>query len=118
MTLLAHGVGSRTDLPIPLGLALYGAGAAILISFAALLLFWRTPKLGGPDSGKPLPLAVQRVVDSTAVRSVLQAVALALLVLVVAAALAVSACNTISGAGRDVQAAGSAVSQGAESAKN
>ncbi|WP_295709320.1 entericidin A/B family lipoprotein [uncultured Brevundimonas sp.] len=37
---------------------------------------------------------------------------------VVAAALAVSACNTISGAGRDVQAAGSAVSQGAESAKN
>lgn len=30
MTTLAHGVGSRTDLPIPLGLALYGAGAAIL----------------------------------------------------------------------------------------
>ena len=37
---------------------------------------------------------------------------------VVAAALAVSACNTISGAGRDVPAAGSAVSQGAESAQN
>lgn len=37
---------------------------------------------------------------------------------VVAAALAVSACNTISGAGRDVQAAGSAVTSGAENAKN
>ena len=37
---------------------------------------------------------------------------------VVAAALAVSACNTISGAGRDVQAAGSAVTSGAESAKH
>lgn len=36
----------------------------------------------------------------------------------VAAALAVSACNTISGVGRDVQAAGSAVTTGAEQAKN
>ena len=35
----------------------------------------------------------------------------------VAAALAVSACNTISGVGRDVAAAGSAVSSTAESAK-
>ncbi len=35
----------------------------------------------------------------------------------VAAALALSACNTISGIGRDVQAAGSAVSSGADSAK-
>jgi entericidin B len=37
---------------------------------------------------------------------------------IVAAALAVSACNTISGVGRDVSAAGSAVSSGAESAKH
>lgn len=37
---------------------------------------------------------------------------------VVAAALATSACNTISGMGRDVSAAGSAVSTGAETAKN
>ena len=33
------------------------------------------------------------------------------------AALAVSACNTIAGAGRDVSAAGSAVTQGANDAK-
>ena len=37
---------------------------------------------------------------------------------IVAAALAVSACNTISGAGRDVSAAGSAVTTGANDAKN
>ena len=37
---------------------------------------------------------------------------------IVAAALAVSACTTVSGVGRDVQAAGSAVTSGAESAKN
>ena len=36
----------------------------------------------------------------------------------IAAALAVSACNTISGIGRDVQAAGDAVTSGAESARN
>ena len=36
----------------------------------------------------------------------------------IAAALAVSACNTISGVGRDVSAAGSAVTTGAEEAKN
>lgn len=37
---------------------------------------------------------------------------------IIAAALAVSACNTISGVGRDVQAAGSAVTTGAEDAKH
>ncbi len=36
----------------------------------------------------------------------------------VAAALAVSACNTVSGVGRDVQAVGGAVTSGAEEAKN
>jgi predicted small secreted protein len=36
---------------------------------------------------------------------------------IVAAALAVSACNTIAGAGRDVSAAGSAVTSGANDAK-
>jgi hypothetical protein len=87
VTPLAHGVGSRTDLPIPLGLALYGAGAAILISFAVLLLFWRTPKLGGATSGRPVPAWLQRAADSPAVRGGLQAVALVVTVLIVAVAL-------------------------------
>jgi hypothetical protein len=87
VSLLAHGVGSRTDLPIPLGLALYGAGAAILLSFVVLLLFWRTPKLGGPSSGRPLPAGLQRPADSPAVRRAVQATALAIAVLVTAAAL-------------------------------
>lgn len=37
---------------------------------------------------------------------------------IAAAVLAVSACNTVSGVGRDVQAAGSAVTNGAGTAKN
>ena len=88
MIVLAHGVGTRTDLPIPIGLALFGAGAAILFTFAILLLFWRTPRLGGADAGRPLPEGVQRVVDSTAVRSGLQAVVLAVAVFVVVVAFA------------------------------
>jgi hypothetical protein len=86
--LLAHGIGSRTDLPIPIGIALYGAGAAILISFAVLLLFWRTPRLGGSSSGRPLPEAVQRIVDGALLRRGSQALALAAAVLVVAVAVA------------------------------
>ncbi|MCW2703749.1 MAG: conserved rane protein of unknown function [Blastococcus sp.] len=88
MTVLAHGVGSRTDLPIPLGLALYGAGAAILLSFVVLLLFWRRPKLDRTSSGTPVPAGAQRVLDSSAVRLGLQAVALAVAVLVTVVAVA------------------------------
>ena len=87
MDLLAHGVGSRTDLPLPIGLALYGAAAAILLSFAVLLLFWRRPKLDRPASGRPLPAALQRVLDGPAGRRGLQAVALVVAVLVTVVAL-------------------------------
>jgi hypothetical protein len=88
MTVLAHGVGSRLDLPIPLGLALYGAGAAILISFVVLLLFWRTPKLGHASSGLPVPARVQRILDGGATRRVVQGLALAVAVFVTVVAVA------------------------------
>ena len=38
-TLLAHGVGSREDLPIPFSLALIGAAVVLVVSFLALPLF-------------------------------------------------------------------------------
>ena len=88
MTLLAHGVGSRTDLPIPLGLALYGGGAAVLISFAALLLFWRKPKMGDSSSGRALANVVQGAVDSSALRRGLQTLSLAVAVSVTVVAFA------------------------------
>ncbi|TFV65290.1 UNVERIFIED_ORG: hypothetical protein E4P37_10305 [Bacillus sp. AZ43] len=87
MSVLAHGVGSRTDLPIPIGFALYGAGAAILFSFAVLLLFWRRPRLGGSDSGRPVPAGLQRVVDGAPLRRGLQALVLVVAAFVVAVAL-------------------------------
>ena len=88
MDVLAHGVGTRSDLPIPLSLALYGGGMAVAISFAALVLLWRTPKLtGGHPDGIALPQGMQKALDSSAFRRLLQAVALALALLVTAVAL-------------------------------
>ena len=87
MTVLAHGVGSRADLPVPFALALYAAGFAVLISFLALVLLWRTPRLRGDAAGRPLPAAVQAVVDAPALRAVLRVVVLAVTLLVVAVGL-------------------------------
>ena len=87
MIVLAHGVGTRTDLPIPLALTLYGAGMAVAISFAALLLLWRTPRLNTPDGGRPVPTSIQTLLDSAVFRRVLQAATLAIALLVTAVAL-------------------------------
>jgi entericidin B len=61
---------------------------------------------------------VRRLGDSLTITSGVFTMRKIITLSIVAAALAVSACNTISGVGRDVSAAGSAVSSGAESAKN
>ena len=85
--ILAHGVGSRADLPVPLALALYGAGLAVVVSFLALVLLWRTPKLRGDAAGRPLPGVVQAVVDSPVTRWLARAAVLFLTLVVVAVAL-------------------------------
>lgn len=87
MIVLAHGVGGRTDLPVPLSLALYGAGLAVLFSFLGLVLLWRKPRLSGEAGGRPLPQLLCSLVDSRLTRGVLQAIVLGLTLLVVAVAL-------------------------------
>jgi hypothetical protein len=85
---LAHGVGSRSDLPLPLDLTLYSAGMAVLISFAALVLLWRRARFtDGHADGLVVPFSVQAVADSPVTRRLAQAVALALAALVTAVAL-------------------------------
>lgn len=84
---LAHGVGTRADLPIPLSLALFAGAAAVLVSFGALGLLWPKSRLRGETAGRPLPTAVQAVIDSPVLLWVLRLVVLAVTLLVVAVAL-------------------------------
>ena len=87
VTVLAHGVGTRADLPVPLPLALSAGAAAVLVSFAALGLLWPRSRLRGDAAGRPLPAVLQAAVDSSGVRLVLRLLVLAVTLLVVAVAL-------------------------------
>lgn len=74
--ILAHGVGGRADLPLPVWLFAYSAAFALLISFVALRLLWPRPRLAAASEGRPAPAWV-----ATATRAavpVLQALALVL----------------------------------------
>ncbi|WP_439380041.1 hypothetical protein [Amycolatopsis lexingtonensis] len=72
---LAHGLGGRSDLPVPLWLALYAGAAAVLASFVALTLLWKTPRLRGAEAGRPLPFA--GAIDSHVTSFVLKGLGLA-----------------------------------------
>jgi hypothetical protein len=87
MMILAHGIGGRSDLPVPLWLATYGAAAAVLISFFALVVFWTDPKLRGANAGQPVPATVQRVADAAVTRAGLRVVGLLLAAVVLVVAL-------------------------------
>lgn len=52
---VAHGIGTRGDLPLPVWLFAYGAGAALVISFALLRLLWHRPRLDAAAAGTPAP---------------------------------------------------------------
>ena len=70
---LAHGLGGRSDLPVPLWMALYGGAAAVVISFAVLGAFWSKPRFSGSQAGRELPQWLKRVVDAPATRVALRA---------------------------------------------
>ncbi|MFN0282198.1 MAG: hypothetical protein ACKVZ6_09540 [Kineosporiaceae bacterium] len=86
--LLAHGVGTRADLPLPVAYVVVGGGLAVVVSFLALGALWRTPRLRGDLAGRPVPPAVEAFCDGGRPRAVLQALTLALVVLVVVVAFA------------------------------
>jgi hypothetical protein len=60
---VAHGLGTRADLPLPLVYVVIGGGLAVLVSFLALGVLWRRPRLTGSAAGRPLPAWLARVVD-------------------------------------------------------
>ena len=58
-----HGIGGAKDLPIPLGLAITGATAALVVSFCVLALAWRTPRYQDVGAGRPAPSWLVALVD-------------------------------------------------------
>ncbi len=86
MTLLAHGIGGVRDLPVPDWLFFWGGAVVLVLSFLALGMRWR-PVLERLSAGRPLPMGLERVLRSTALRFVLGAFSVALLALVFLTAL-------------------------------
>jgi len=80
----AHGIGGRTDLPLPIWLVVYGAAAALLASFAALAVLWPKARLEGGVKEAVLPPLVQST--GRVVEVLVRLAGLALFVLVLSAA--------------------------------
>ncbi|MDI5980307.1 hypothetical protein [Amycolatopsis magusensis] len=81
---LAHGLGGRSDLPVPLWLALYAGAAAVLVSFFALTALWKSPRLEGEHAGRPLP--GEQIADSPVTRVALRVLGVAALVVMLVTA--------------------------------
>jgi hypothetical protein len=75
---LAHGVGTRKDLPLPFAAALVAAVVALVASFVALGALWRKPRLTGSAAGRPIGAAWSGVVDASWLRWVLRLIGLVL----------------------------------------
>lgn len=86
--MIAHGLGGRLDLPVPEWLFVYGAAAVVLISFVALGVLWKQPRLEDPAEGRPFPDALQGVFRSRAVEVVVRALFVLILCIVFAAGIA------------------------------
>ena len=83
--MLAHGLGGRTDLPLPVWLFSYGAAFTLLVSFRALAVFWPTSRLEGAKAGRTLARTTSGPMGALAVAARLVGLAGFALVLVAAA---------------------------------
>lgn len=84
----AHGLGGRLDLPVPIWLFVYGAAAAVVVSFVALGALWKQPRLEDGAPGRLLPAPLQRVLTGTVPDAVVRTISVAIFALVLAAAVA------------------------------
>ena len=86
MNLVAHGIGSVQDLPVPTWLFYWGATVVLVVSFVLLGALWRRPVLGSREHGRALDATVSRLVLGP-LRIAAQLLSVALFGLVWAAAL-------------------------------
>jgi predicted outer membrane lipoprotein len=78
----AHGIVTRSDLPVPGWLFAWAAGLVLIISFAALAALWPEPKLQG-EHGRPLPRTLGRVLTNPLLEAFAGAIGVFLIGLVV-----------------------------------
>lgn len=50
----AHGIGGRSDLPVPVSYFIVGAAVVLGLSFAALAVLWPQPRLQEPSPGRDI----------------------------------------------------------------
>lgn len=86
--LVAHGIGGRIDLPVPVSLFVWGAAAVLVVSFVALGVLWTRPRFEDPPAGRPLPGGLQRPLRSPFFEWGVRGVTLAVFLLVAVAAAA------------------------------
>ncbi|MGH2845994.1 MAG: fenitrothion hydrolase [Thermoleophilaceae bacterium] len=82
MTVFAHGLVGRSDLPIPEWLFGWAAAMVLVVSFVALAVLWPQPRLEGED-WRPLPRGLGRGLASRPVEIACGAIGVALLGLLV-----------------------------------
>ncbi|MEU8289022.1 hypothetical protein AB0C01_32245 [Micromonospora sp. NPDC048905] len=76
-TVLAHGVGGRQDLPITLPQLVVAAALTLVVTFVALGLLWREPRLDRDAvGGRPVPRWLARLIDAPAFRWALRGLGL------------------------------------------
>ncbi|SEH52433.1 hypothetical protein SAMN04489835_0942 [Mycolicibacterium rutilum] len=80
VSVLAHGLGGSTDLPIPYTYALIGAAWALTFTFAVVALAWKKPRFDPAKPARALPSWVTIVVDAPVTRWVVALAGLALAV--------------------------------------
>jgi hypothetical protein len=94
--ILAHGLGGRVDLPVPRWLFVFGAAAALLLSFVALAGLWKEPRFERRVERRAKPGAVQSILTNRTLEWVIRIAALGFAVVVtIASFLPVGTTETI-----------------------
>jgi hypothetical protein len=76
-SLVAHGLGGSSDLPVPYAFSVIGAAWALTATFALVAFAWKRPRFDPDNPTRPLPDPVTSFVDSRVTRAVTAALALA-----------------------------------------
>jgi hypothetical protein len=69
-SVIAHGLGGSSDLPVPYAFSVIGAAWALTFTFALVAFAWRRPRFDPLTPVRPLPAGVTTLVDSRVTRSI------------------------------------------------